>query len=38
MLRAGHSQAAMILEMQQQAIKISHEEWVRRKDHEIKLR
>ena len=24
--------------MQEQAIKISHEEWVRRKDHEIKLR
>lgn len=28
----------MILEMQQQAVKISHEEWARRKDHETKLR
>lgn len=33
-----NSQPAQILQLQDQAKKVSHEEWVRRKNHETKLR
>lgn len=36
--RGSTSDAAKILELQNRAIKISHESWARRKNHEIKLR
>jgi hypothetical protein len=34
----GVTDAQLLLEMQMKALKISHGEWARRKDHEIKLR